>query len=114
LWMFGARAGVLGKVTWLHAVVLAALLSQASPGRAAGEGPGTVPLIKLEYPGNPPNIRMLYVRLLALGDRKVDQPLLFDTGSAGMTVECPSFFPPICAPMTGSRSTRLWSWTVSP
>src|SRR5262245_11955245 len=50
-------------------------------------------LIKLEYPGNPPNIRMLFVRLLALGDRQVDVPLLFDTGSVGITVECESVLP---------------------
>lgn len=51
------------------------------------------PLIKLEYPGNPTNIRMLYVRLLALGDHQVDVPLLFDTGSVGITVECESVLP---------------------
>ncbi len=77
-----------GKTARLLAVLLAAFLAGALQSRAADDQPATVPLIKLEYPGNPPNIRMLYVRLLALGDRKVDQPLLFDTGSAGMTVEC--------------------------
>ncbi|HTO62219.1 MAG TPA: hypothetical protein VMM15_13300 [Bradyrhizobium sp.] len=70
-----------------------ALWMAASPAGAADDAPATVPLIKLEYPGNPPNIRMLYIRLLALGDRRVDQPLLFDTGSAGMTVECSVVLP---------------------
>jgi hypothetical protein len=101
--MFGKRAGgsriLLGKAACFHAAVLGALLSQALPSGAADDTPATVPLIKLEYPGNPPNIRMLYVRLLALGDRKVDQPLLFDTGSAGMTVECEVVLPaPFCSP----------------
>jgi hypothetical protein len=81
------------KTACFLAAVLGALLTQASPGRAADDSPAIVPLTKLEYPGNPPNIRMLYVRLLALGDRKVDQPLLFDTGSAGMTVECQVVLP---------------------
>ena len=95
--MFGVRAGgprsLLARAACFHAALLGALLCQASAGRAADDLPSTVPLIKLEYPGNPPNIRMLYVRLLALGDHKVDQPLLFDTGSAGMNVECPVVLP---------------------
>ncbi|HEY1386534.1 MAG TPA: hypothetical protein VGF43_23120 [Dongiaceae bacterium] len=66
----------------------------AVPWSFADEAPKPpVPLIKLEYPGNPPNIRMLYVRLLALGDHQVDVPLLFDTGSVGITVECESVLP---------------------
>jgi len=61
---------------------------------AAGEDePISVPLIKLEYPGNPPNIRMLFVRLLKLGDKKVNQPLLFDTGSSGVTIDCKVVLP---------------------
>ena len=66
----------------------------ATPGIRADEPVELVaPLIKLEYPGNPPNIRMLYVRVLALGDRQVDVPLLFDTGSVGITMECESILP---------------------
>jgi hypothetical protein len=67
-------------------------ISGASADEAAADNL-LVPLIKLEYPGNPPNIRMLYVRLLALGDHKVDVPLLFDTGSVGITVECAAVLP---------------------
>ncbi len=70
-------------------------LSADPPARAeqaAGSNP-VVPLTKLEYPGHPPNIRMLYVRLLALGSHKVDVPLLFDTGSVGITVECVAVLP---------------------
>jgi len=59
----------------------------------AEDEPIAVPLIKLEYPGNPPNIRMLYVRLLKLGARKVNQPLLFDTGSSGVTIDCKIVLP---------------------
>jgi hypothetical protein len=59
---------------------------------ASAEAP-LVPLIKLEYPGNPPNIRMLYMRVLALGDHAVDVPLLFDTGSAGVTIACETVLP---------------------
>lgn len=69
----------------------------AGPG-ASAEAP-LVPLIKLEYPGNPPNIRMLYVRVLALGDHAVDVPLLFDTGSAGVTIACETVLPTqYCSP----------------
>src|SRR5262245_40548124 len=81
------------KTVCLLVTFFGALLLQTAPAGAADNQPATVPLIKLEYPGNPPNIRMLYVRLVALGDRKIDQPLLFDTGSAGMTVECPVVLP---------------------
>src|SRR5262245_48047224 len=77
----------------LLAVLLTGMQPQPSPGSAADGMPATVPSIKLESPGNPPNIRMLYIRLLALGDRRIDQPLLFDTGSAGMTVECQVVLP---------------------
>lgn len=77
-----------GKTACILAAVLGAFLAQALRGSAADDTPVAVPLIKLEYPGNPPNIRMLYIRLLALGHHKIDQPLLFDTGSAGMTVDC--------------------------
>lgn len=71
---------------------LVALLAASSA--SAEQAPDLLaPLIKLEYPGNPPNIRMLYVRLLALGDHKVDVPLLFDTGSVGITVQCDAVLP---------------------
>jgi hypothetical protein len=82
-----------GKVACLLAAALVASLTQALHGEAADDLAATVPLIKLEYPGNPPNIRMLYIRLLALGNHKVDQPLLFDTGSAGITVDCHAVLP---------------------
>jgi hypothetical protein len=72
---------------WL--IALAAL--QSAEAEEVASAP--LPLIKLEYPGNPPNIRMLYVRLLALGDHHVDVPLLFDTGSVGVTVECAAVLP---------------------
>ena len=74
---------------WILVGLLLALV--AIPGASADPAP--VPLIKLEYPGNPPNIRMLYVRVLALGDRAVDVPLLFDTGSAGITIACETVLP---------------------
>jgi hypothetical protein len=65
----------------------------------AEDGPIPVPLIKLEYPGNPPNIRMLYVRLLKLGAKRVNQPLLFDTGSSGVTIDCKVALPSeLCSP----------------
>lgn len=74
---------------WLR--LLAGFILIAIPEASADTSP--VPLIKLEYPGNPPNIRMLYVRVLALGNRRVDVPLLFDTGSAGITIACESVLP---------------------
>ena len=42
---------------------------------------------------------MLYVRILSLGSRKINQPLLLDTGSSGMTIECRSVLPAeLCSP----------------
>ncbi len=64
----------------------------ASPVFAA-DRPLAIPLIKLEYPGNPPNIRMLYINILKLGRRDVDKPILFDTGSSGMTIDCKVVLP---------------------
>jgi hypothetical protein len=61
--------------------------------------PVTVPLIKLQYPGNPPNIDMLYINLVALGSRKISQPLLLDTGSPGITIDCDVVLPvDLCSP----------------
>src|SRR5262245_1189166 len=80
------------RTGWRFAAALLALA--ATPGAEADDPPELVaPLIKLEYPGNPPNIRMLYVRVLALGNRAVDVPLLFDTGSAGVTIVCEAVLP---------------------
>ncbi|TGP95832.1 MULTISPECIES: hypothetical protein [unclassified Mesorhizobium] len=59
----------------------------------ADDGPTAIPLTKLEYPGNPQNIHMLYVNIISLGNRKIDQPILLDTGSSGMTIECLSALP---------------------
>jgi len=53
----------------------------------------TVPLIKLEYPGKPENIRMLYIDVLKLGKRRIAKPLLLDTGSAGVTIQCDVVLP---------------------
>lgn len=68
------------------------LLLLPRPG-SANELPAQVPLIKLEYPGRPKNIRMLYVKVLSLGNHAVNQPLLLDTGSSGMTIDCKSVLP---------------------
>ena len=62
-----------------------------------------VPLIKLEYPGNPPNVRMLYIRIQKLGERMVDSPLLFDTGSAGITIDCAVVLPANLCSTTGIK-----------
>src|SRR5688500_19721412 len=76
---------------WLRLLAGLLLTLVASAGALADAA--LVPLLKLEYPGNPPNIRLLYVRGLALGDRAVDVPLLFDTGSAGVTIACEAALP---------------------
>jgi hypothetical protein len=44
-----------------------------------------LPLVKLSHPAAG---HRLYIKLLGLGQRKVDVPLLFDTGSAGVSVDC--------------------------
>ncbi len=65
----------------------------ATSAQSGDERSSTVPLIKLEYPGKPTNIRMLYVKVISLGDHAVNQPLLLDTGSSGMTIDCESVLP---------------------
>jgi hypothetical protein len=75
----------------LTALLAAIFVSQ--PASAEDAAPLNVPLIKLEYPGNPPHIRMLYMKILSVGNRKVEWPLLFDTGSSGMTIECATVLP---------------------
>ncbi|WP_146172475.1 hypothetical protein [Mesorhizobium helmanticense] len=72
----------------------------------AEELPTKVPLIKLEYPGKPKNIRMLYVKILSLGNRTVNQPLLLDTGSSGMTIDCKSVLPAETCSDTGIKITQ--------
>ena len=77
------------------------------PASVGAEGlPTKVPLIKLEYPGKPKNIRMLYVKILSLGDRTVNQPLLLDTGSSGMTIDCKSVLPAETCSDTGIKITQ--------
>lgn len=75
------------------AAAIAALLWSASLGHAETTSPLGLPVIKQEYPGKPKNIRLVYLNLAKVGDRPVDQPLLLDTGSAGMTVDCAVVLP---------------------
>jgi hypothetical protein len=85
------------RVAGLAAALL--LLLTGANSAAENTAPFTVPLIKQEYPGNPPNIRLVHVRVLSLGNRKVDFPVLFDTGSAGMTIDCNLVLPwKLCTP----------------
>ncbi|UVC13654.1 hypothetical protein [Mesorhizobium onobrychidis] len=84
--------------SWFRGVIvfpafLGALLCHALSSSSAQELPLNIPLIKLEYPGTPQNIRMLYINILFLGYRKIAQPLLFDTGSSGMTIDCTVVLP---------------------
>jgi hypothetical protein len=66
---------------------------------AGDTAPQVLPLIKLEYPGKPKNVRMVYLRLIKMGDRTVDQPLVLDTGSPGITVDCALVLPAkMCSP----------------
>ncbi|AZO32522.1 hypothetical protein [Mesorhizobium sp. M1B.F.Ca.ET.045.04.1.1] len=83
--------------------LLIGMLASHSLSAKAVELPLDVPLIKLEYPGNPPNIRMLYVKVLFLGKRKIDQPLLFDTGSSGMTIDCAAVLPALMCSEKGIK-----------
>lgn len=79
--------------------VLLAGLFQAGAAMAERSAPVALPLLKLEYPGQPENIRMVYLTLAGVGDREIGQPLLLDTGSSGMTVECEVILPAdICTP----------------
>ena len=65
-----------------------------------------IPLIKLEYPGDPKNIDMLYIKILKLGSRKVGHPLLFDTGSSGMTIDCNVVLPKKFCSTAGINITK--------
>lgn len=68
--------------------------------------PLTVPIVKQEYPGNPPDIHTVYIPILSVGKRKVDFPLLLDTGSAGMTIECALVLPRSLCSVDGIRIDR--------
>ena len=82
-----------------------ALLCPPFPAKA-DEPPKTVPLIKVEYPWKPGNIRMVYVNIASLGDHTVNQPLLLDTGSSGMTIECQSALPAHLCSEDGIKITQ--------
>ena len=91
------QAPLLASVTFVLTLICTFINSTVLA--AAEDGPIPVPLIKLEYPGNPPNVRMLYLRLLRLGAKRVNQPLLFDTGSSGVTIDCKVVLPSaLCSP----------------
>ena len=89
----GLLAIVLGLIPTGYLCILFSYEPVRAVEATAVNEPVDVPLIKLEYPGNPPNIRMLYVRLQGLGDKKLDVPVLFDTGSPGITIECAEVLP---------------------
>lgn len=78
----------------MRVITAALLFLLAVPGTSFAQSlPRDVPLIKQEFPGRPPGVHTLYVRIAALGDREVDFPILFDTGSAGMTIQCDIVLP---------------------
>lgn len=62
-------------------VVIALMMSVIiAPVMAEEPAPQKLSLIKLEYPGKPRYIRMVYLPLMGVGDQATDQPLLLDTG----------------------------------
>jgi hypothetical protein len=65
------------------ALSLVGVMSAAA--QDSGSGSVQLPLIKLS---NPTAGHRLYIKMLGLGQRKVDVPLLFDTGHAGISVDC--------------------------
>lgn len=105
---FSARGGALGIrfrcVARLMAIA-SALAATLPPAQSGDELSSTVPLIKLEYPGKPKNVRMLYVTVLSLGKRAVNQPILLDTGSSGMTIDCQAVLPAENCSDTGIKIT---------
>jgi hypothetical protein len=102
-------------LTWLRnagslaAAVFVAIFLNTSLCHAEDTAPLVLPLIKLEYPGEPKNIRMVYLRLIKLGDHTVDQPLVLDTGSPGITVDCALVLP---AKMCSSEGVKIDKETV--
>jgi hypothetical protein len=90
----------------IFVLIFISTVSSAVVARGAEDGPIPVSLIKLEYPGNPPNIRMLYIRLQKLGAKRVNQPLLFDTGSSGVTIDCKVALPGRLCSSDGIRINR--------
>ena len=86
--------------------IASALGAALPPAQCEDARSSTVPLIKVEYPWKPGNIRMLYMNIVSLGDRAVNQPLLLDTGSSGMTIECQSVLPAEICSDTGIKITK--------
>lgn len=92
------------RVKWsrtaLGMVLLAAfLIFGSSAADAQTAEPIRLPVIKQEYPGKPKNIRLIHVPLMKVGDKSVEVPLLLDTGSVGMSVDCEFVLPlELCSP----------------
>lgn len=49
---------------------------------------------------------MLYVNILRLGNRKINQPILLDTGSSGMTIDCTAVLPVKLCSSKGIKITK--------
>ena len=80
---------LLGTIRLLVLFLMTHILVSANSFAASADGNSTVvPLIKQQYPGNPPNIDLLHINIVALGKNKLNVPLMFDTGSAGVTIDC--------------------------
>lgn len=88
------------------ALVAALILLAPIAARAQATTSLTVPLIKQEYPGNPPDIHTVYVPIRSVGNRRVGFPILLDTGSAGMTIECSLVLPKSLCSVDGIRIDR--------
>ncbi|WP_435256486.1 hypothetical protein ACSBLW_10005 [Thioclava sp. FR2] len=76
----------------LAAIAFWAGLSVSAVGAETAK-PVLLPVIKQEYPGKPKNIRLVHVPLMKLGDKEIGQPLLLDTGSSGMSIDCEFVLP---------------------
>lgn len=84
---------------------LAFFLVNTMPAAALDDGSGSVqlPLIKLS---NPTAGHRLYIKLLGLGQRKVDVPLLFDTGTPGISVDCKAVLGPKLCTEDGIKADK--------
>jgi len=88
---------------WLWAGALAALAAlvaaltacggSSSPAMGSGSGQEPAPKVMNLYPAGSASGNRLYVMVTAVGSTAVSMPLIFDTGSAGISLYAPDIFP---------------------
>ena len=83
------------RMPWVYLLVstLTACGGSSSPGTHDGGGQGPVPTVMSLYPAGATSGNRLFIKITAVGSTHVGMPLIFDTGSAGITLYAPAIFP---------------------